>query len=106
MRVPFPRGLAAFAAALAPLVVATPGVASPAAHSSVAFQGTPPAQDTAPGAQGQQTPGNQTVSFDVKDRDLVEIIEFIRKRADVNIVVAPNIQEKVTLSLKDVDWKQ
>lgn len=56
--------------------------------------------------QAKPSAGVQTVSFDVKDRDLNDIIEFIRRRTDVNIVVAPAIQEKVTLSLKDVDWRQ
>jgi type IV pilus assembly protein PilQ len=106
MEVPFPRGLAAFAAAFAPIMFATPSVASSAVIPVAAVQATPAMQDTAGSAQQQQSPGNQTVSFDVKDRDLSEIVDFIRKRADVNIVLAPTIQEKVTLTLKDVDWRQ
>lgn len=56
--------------------------------------------------QAPTAAARQSVSFDVKDRDLNDIIDFIRRRTDVNIVVAPAIQEKVTLSLKDVDWRQ
>lgn len=57
-------------------------------------------------AQKSTVVGAQTVSFDVKDRDLNDIIDFIRRRTETNIVVAPGIQEKVTLTLKDVDWRQ
>jgi type IV pilus assembly protein PilQ len=104
MAVPFPSGLAAIGAALASVVPATVvawiGLSTPVlAQTPAAPQDAP--QQTAP-AQVQ----NQYVTFDVKDRDLTEIVEFIRKRADVNIVVAPNIQEKVTLSLKEVEWRQ
>jgi len=53
-----------------------------------------------------QGTGPASVSFDVKDRDLNEVVDFIRARVDVNIVVAPEIQEKLTLSLKDVEWRQ
>jgi type IV pilus assembly protein PilQ len=59
-----------------------------------------------PTEQAKPSTGPQTVTFDVKDRDLNDIIEFIRRRTDVNIVVGPNIQEKVTLGLKDVEWRQ
>ncbi|MBI3820286.1 MAG: hypothetical protein HY286_16460 [Planctomycetes bacterium] len=50
--------------------------------------------------------GAQTVTFDVKDRDINDIIDFIRRRTDMNIVVAPGITDKITLSLKDVDWRK
>lgn len=83
-----------------------------AACAALAFAFVSFLSPAALGMQGSQAPidstggGPSTVSFDVKDRELSAVVDFIRARADVNIVVAPDITEKVTLSLKEVGWRQ
>src|SRR5262245_33550710 len=91
MAVPFRAGAAAAA-----LAFALVSFLSPAGHA----QQTPQAPIDSTGG------GPSTVSFDVKDRELSAVVDFIRARADVNIVVAPEITDKVTLSLKEVGWRQ
>ncbi len=91
MAVPFSAGCAAALLALVPL-------SSRVAALPFVIQGS----GTTQGSAG----GPQTVSFDVKDRELTAVVEFIRARTDVNIVVAPEIDERVTLNLKDVDWRK
>lgn len=47
-----------------------------------------------------------TVSLDVQDRDFREVVQFLRQQTGVNLVVDPNIEETVTLSLSNVPWRQ
>lgn len=94
MAFPSPSGIATAFLALAPATFVLPASASTAVAQGGSSSGTAP------------DGSNQTVSFDVKDRELTAVIDFIRARTDVNIVVAPEIQEKVTLALKDVEWRK
>jgi type IV pilus assembly protein PilQ len=47
-----------------------------------------------------------SVSLDVQDRDLREVVEFLRQQTGVNLVLDPDIEETVTLSLVNVPWRQ
>lgn len=48
----------------------------------------------------------ETVSFEADDADLRDVIDTISRQAGVNIVLEPNIHEKVTLTLRDVPWME
>jgi type IV pilus assembly protein PilQ len=45
------------------------------------------------------------VSLDVKERDLRDVLDFLRQESGANIVLDPGVEEKVTLSLEQVPWK-
>lgn len=46
------------------------------------------------------------VTFEVKDRDLAEVVEYIRQGTSMNVVLDEGIEAKVTLSLNRVPWRQ
>jgi type II secretory pathway component GspD/PulD (secretin) len=48
----------------------------------------------------------RSVTLDVRERNLADVIAEIRERAEVNVVLAPGVDEKVTLRLVDVPWKK
>ncbi len=48
---------------------------------------------------------NEYITFDVKDKDLNEVLRFIGRRVGVNIIADPDVKEKVTLQLDRVDWR-
>ena len=45
------------------------------------------------------------VSLDVKERDLRDVLDFLRQESGANIVLDAGIEEKVTLSLEQVPWR-
>ncbi len=46
------------------------------------------------------------ITVDVRDKDLTEVLSEIGLQVDVNIVVDPNVDEKVTLILDSVNWRK
>lgn len=46
------------------------------------------------------------ITIDVRDKDLREVLTDIGRQVDVNIVVDPNVQETVSLSLDAVEWRE
>ena len=45
------------------------------------------------------------VTIDVREKDLKEVLGQIAEQVDVNIVVDPQVEEVVTLSLDAIDWR-
>ncbi|MBL8725024.1 MAG: hypothetical protein JNK49_13320 [Planctomycetes bacterium] len=45
------------------------------------------------------------LTLKLKDRDLREVVAAIAKRANVNVIVDPKIEEAVTIDLVDVHWR-
>ena len=72
--------------------------------------------ETAPAPQAQE--GQQEISSDtagdrssrltlrLKDRDLRDVVNSIRKKTNVNIIMDQGIEATVTIDLQDVDWRQ
>ena len=53
----------------------------------------------------QRNVGNSVyITLDVRDKDLHEIVAYIREQTGANIVVDPDISTKVTVTLTDVPW--
>ncbi len=46
------------------------------------------------------------INLDVKDRDLREILGFISRQVNVNVIPDPGIEEKVTIRLDNLHWRQ
>jgi len=46
------------------------------------------------------------IDLSLKDADLVEVLRSFAKLTDVNIVIDPRVQGKVTVELHDVPWDQ
>ncbi len=57
-------------------------------------------------ARSARSPVARSVTLDVRDRSLADLVTEIRERAEVNIVLAPGVDEKVTLRLVDVPWRK
>jgi type IV pilus assembly protein PilQ len=75
-------------------------------------QGQPP-QGQNPAAQGQgdistNAEGDRAsrLTLKLKDRDLRDVVTSIRRKANVNIIMDPAIEESVTIELQDVHWRQ
>jgi hypothetical protein len=79
-----PRPVAAAPAPAAKPVAAAPAKAAPA--TEIAYT------------------RRQTVTVEADDADLREVIDQIARQAGVNIVVEPQIHEKVTIHLRDIYW--
>jgi type IV pilus secretin PilQ/predicted competence protein len=62
--------------------------------------------DRAAEARSFRASSARSVTLDVRERNLADVISEIRERAEVNIVLAPGVDEKVTLRLVDVPWKK
>ena len=41
----------------------------------------------------------------LKDRDLREVVESIRRKTNANIIMEPGIEEPVTIDLQDIHWR-
>ena len=50
--------------------------------------------------------GSHYVSLDVKEKDLRSILRYVSRRVGVNIIADPQIEEKVTVRLTDVEWRE
>lgn len=46
------------------------------------------------------------LTLKLKDRDLRDVVSSIRRKANVNIIMDPSIEEVVTIDLQDVHWRQ
>ncbi|MBM4059568.1 MAG: hypothetical protein FJ265_00515 [Planctomycetes bacterium] len=46
------------------------------------------------------------LTLKLKDRDLRDVVASIAKKANVNIIMDPGIEEPVTIDLQDVHWRQ
>ncbi|RMG11434.1 MAG: hypothetical protein D6731_15550, partial [Planctomycetota bacterium] len=50
--------------------------------------------------------GSQTISIDVENADLADVMELIGRQVNANILVDPSVKETVTLPLHDVPWRE
>jgi type IV pilus assembly protein PilQ len=60
-------------------------------------------------AQNAAADGDEggNVTLDVKDRPLLDVVNYIRDHTEVNIIVATDAEgEKVTISVKNLNWKK
>lgn len=46
------------------------------------------------------------LTLKLKDRDLRDVVQSIRKKANANIIMDPGIEAAVTIDLQDVHWRQ
>ena len=57
---------------------------------------------------GEKVPGminaEATITFEAKERPLADVLEHISNTVGVNILLAPGVDETVTLALNDVPW--
>ena len=54
----------------------------------------------------QANGGVDLVTIDVRDKDLREVLSQIGDQVKVNIVVDPQVDESVTLTLETIDWRE
>lgn len=45
------------------------------------------------------------IDLDVEDMDLVQVMDLIGRQVGTNILVDPAVHERVTISLRDVPWR-
>jgi len=57
-------------------------------------------------ARPRRTDTLDYITIDVRDKDLREVVSDIGRQVDVNIVVDPNVQETVSISLDAVEWRK
>ena len=76
---------------------------------------TLPAQEAAGAAVAQQQEGVSAQSegdrasrltLRLRDRDLGEVVESVRRKTGANIIMGADIKEAVTIDLEDVHWRQ
>ena len=48
----------------------------------------------------------EPISLSLRDADLVEVLRSFGKMTDINLVIDPSVQGKVTVELKNVPWDQ
>jgi type IV pilus assembly protein PilQ len=70
-----------------------------------------PAQEspavTPPSPMGREGPARDSlITIDVKDRPATEVLEFIREKAGINLVVDQGIDKRVTLKLVKAPWRK
>src|SRR5688500_4593337 len=51
-------------------------------------------------------PGSQRINVDVENVDLADVMERIGRQVGRNILVDPTVQEAVTVSLRDIPWRE
>ncbi len=70
------------------------------------------AQQEGPGSQDQgiesSTQGNRStrLTLRLRDRLLRDIVKSIRRKSGVNIIIDESIDDRVTVDLEDVEWRQ
>lgn len=76
------------------------------------------AQEAAPAQQPRDPQGGQDIqsaaegdranrlTLKLKERDLRDVVQSIRKKANANIIMDPGIEAAVTIDLQDVHWRQ
>ena len=69
----------------------------------VGASATPNPQD----GVSSQAEGDLTsrLTLRLKDRDLREVVESIRRKTNANIIMEPGIEEPVTIDLQDIHWR-
>jgi type IV pilus assembly protein PilQ len=76
---------------------------------------TLPAQEKAATEAAQQQEGISSqaegdrasrLTLRLRDRDLREVVQSIRRKTNSNIIMDPGIEESVTIDLQDVHWRQ
>lgn len=92
--------VAGLALVVLPATGAAQGEANPGAPASGGAL-----QDYLRRGESAPTESKEYVTFDVKDKDLNEVLSFIGSRIGVNIIADPEVKEKVTLQLDRVDWR-
>jgi type II secretory pathway component GspD/PulD (secretin) len=50
--------------------------------------------------------GKERISLKIRDKDIVEVLEFIADKAEISMSISPNVKQKTTLFLKDVTLAQ
>ncbi len=60
------------------------------------------ADTTVPGAVDETA----TVTLDVKDRPLADVLKVIRDRSGANILLAPMVEARVTIAFSGVPWRE
>ena len=82
--------------------------------AALALAALPAQQETvAAGAQQQEgvsspAAGDRAsrLTLRLRDRDLREVVQSIRRKTSSNIIMEPGIEETVTIDLQDVHWRQ
>jgi type IV pilus assembly protein PilQ len=82
--------------------------------AALALAALPAQQETvATGAQQQEgvsspAAGDRAsrLTLRLRDRDLREVVQSIRRKTSSNIIMEPGIEETVTIDLQDVHWRQ
>lgn len=94
-------------AALAALSALVPAAAALAQDSTAAPAKFPfEVAESEAQAKSYRSTVARSVTLDVRERNLADVVAEIRERAEVNVVLAPGVDEKVTLRLVDVPWKK
>ena len=57
-------------------------------------------------AEPSSVPSEETISLDVQEADLHDVLRLIADAVGVNIIAGANVQGKVTTRLDDVPWKE
>lgn len=73
----------------------------------VSFLGIPAsAQVMGPGEKVPGMINNEAkISLEAKERPIADVLNYIQDKVGVNIVLAPGVEETVTLKLNDVPWR-
>ena len=57
--------------------------------------------------EGREASGrSDEIRLDFRDRDLTAVLQYISRRVGVNIIPDPGIEEKVTIRLENMDWRE
>lgn len=92
--------------ALAWLALALPGFSM----AGLGAQDKPEARPQAQAPQQQEGPiqadRSSVITLKLKDRSLRDVVQSIRRRAGVNIIMDEAIEETVTIDLENVDWRR
>lgn len=51
-------------------------------------------------------PIHETITLDVQDADLVQLLRLVADASDLNVIIDPAIRHTVTMKLENVSWKQ
>jgi len=93
-------GTRALLVAAACSALAVPGTATPRRGS------TKPEPPKATAEVAASSYAGETISLDLKDADLKDVLRTFGKLARVNIAIDPGVKGSVTLRLHDVPWDQ
>ena len=69
-------------------------------------QETETPQDTGVESDSQRRDPSTRLTLRLRDRLLRDVVKNIRSRVGVNIVISEEIEDRVTIDLQDVDWRQ